>query len=761
MAPWPPKYSPPEKQAPNLPTNRSCLTPVRPTFPGSLPKVPGLSQGTLLENAAVQKYQRDMLKKFTTQDLVNLDVITDAKLKRSTLSTRPVHKLFTRGRWEVSPSLDHARPKLYPLPNRPGLSGYWVYDNLYVKSAIMPALHIATKVMESVHMLPWFASLMNYPAMTDIPVNRISLEDQRDDALLVGRLKSFSPGGAMDAQMLRKTKTQFEKLVDLLITKHRYQLGFSKYCIDPWTGQSDSGTAAITCRHQNSNDIFTFLSYDLIEPLLRDDLTDCERMGLEWAVANTLVHEVCHALYEAVLSMYRARHQEEAYLADQPVAELGYAMEHAVFGGIAETMRIPPDWSSIGYWLAIDHTCVDIAFRSIEPILIDPPLSQIQTFYPIKAEFFENMQQEEFWSACINVFGWSALHARNLQQGTTVKYMPGLPQNRRSAKVVDSVDRFFAPNSRIRDLNITLAEYANQNSGTMTGVQRRNIQIGRKIVAHSVYEGNFWLQTVEMREFLDAVADSMEYVAKGRSQAERRQALDEICAFLETAETKHIVAIRTLRKLDRTLQRQNRLDDLLSWNRGARIYAKGCFDLISDDGAYMEKGTIIQRREAFEYCRMLLFAPTDTTTVPGYGEHPIILALDQNIQLGQVDLCRANLIELARVANGSMYVEAVGLAFESELVSLEFASRGVAMDLPALNSIFNGTTRALAILEQLEGMCKMDIVEMDVLDIDNKTIESWIITLATRINRGNKILDICRETAAKLSAMPKVAPVGP
>ena len=32
--------------------------------------------------------------------------------------------------------------------------------------------------------------------------------------------------------------------------------------------------------------------YEMVEPLLRPDLTDAERMGAEWSFANTIVHEV-------------------------------------------------------------------------------------------------------------------------------------------------------------------------------------------------------------------------------------------------------------------------------------------------------------------------------------------------------------------------------------------------------------------------------------------------------------------------------------
>lgn len=97
--------------------------PVRSTFL-SLPNVTGISANQRIKNTRNEAFQKDNLLGFTTRELVDLDVITNAKLKPSTLDTsRPIHPLFTSARWEVTPSRDHQRKFLYPLPNRPGMSG--------------------------------------------------------------------------------------------------------------------------------------------------------------------------------------------------------------------------------------------------------------------------------------------------------------------------------------------------------------------------------------------------------------------------------------------------------------------------------------------------------------------------------------------------------------------------------------------------------------------------------------------------------------
>ncbi|PVH87444.1 hypothetical protein DL98DRAFT_249087 [Cadophora sp. DSE1049] len=113
--PWPPKFDTSD-------TGNTGFTPVAPTFP-SLPTIPELSPAKQSYNADAQKFQRRYLKGFTTQELVDLDVITSARLKPGTLANRPLHRLFQSSRWERVPSWNHQRRHLYPLPNHPGMSG--------------------------------------------------------------------------------------------------------------------------------------------------------------------------------------------------------------------------------------------------------------------------------------------------------------------------------------------------------------------------------------------------------------------------------------------------------------------------------------------------------------------------------------------------------------------------------------------------------------------------------------------------------------
>ncbi|KAL2070610.1 hypothetical protein VTL71DRAFT_13636 [Oculimacula yallundae] len=775
---WPTKYGYPADKAPNLPRDQSCYTPIRPSFP-PLPNAPGFPVNQPRIDA-IETFQRSKLNGFTTQDLVDLDVITDAKLKPSTLRTdRRIHRLFQGIRWETRPSRDHQRRNVYDLPKRDNLSGTWTYSNPLVQKAIQPALRIATQIMESVYsiwplrfrhvislslessssdfqdsanpvfpvVLPWFVALMDYPGMTNIAASRVHPDDIRTDRKITKQLKTFSAVGAMTPQMLQSVQAQFNELVVQLAVKHKYQLGFSKLFEDPWTGQPVSMEyLGLTCEDKFDR-IFTFLTYDHVEPLLRPDLSDCERMGLDCSLANLLIHETCHAIYKAICLKYATSSTHEPYFENEPVAELGFAMEKNVFGGLAERMIGDLHDLTIGYWLMLENTSIDIAYRSTDPLLIKPLFPLTQTLFPVKAEYFENIQQEDFWLACIAVYGWPALHARNLQEGVKIKYKRGGPRNRLDEYISrESVNRIKVADLRINEFRLSLATYTRQAAGTLTDVERGNIRISNSIIHHSVYEEIFWSRSVETRDFLNSVVDSLEYVSRGKSLEERRITLNEIVIFLQGAGTKHLLAVQAFNNLDPALQRDDRWEDLLRWNTGARQYAKGIYDLIKGDTAFLSTEDVLRHRVEFEFCRMLLFAPDDMPGIPGYSEEKHIMSIDQNLRLNELELLEGNLEVLDSEVDGSLYIEAVVLQFRSEERYKEFESQGLLMDQQAVNETFNQTARALATFTELRLSCD------SAPGAGSEKIPRWANKLETWITRADAYLDLCRERQLQIDS---------
>ena len=210
----------------------------------------------------------------------------------------------------------------------------------------------------------------------------------------------------------------------------------------------------------------------------------------------------------------------------------------------------------------------------------------------------------------------------------------GLEQENRLGKVAEITwDRIHETNSRVNQFRATLHDYLKRCGLQVNSVERRSIQVGRFIIKNSIFEEGIWQRTKETRQFLEIVVDTLQYIAAGKTLNERREALDKIIEFLEEAEVQHLAVISAFQLLAPDLQRPDGQLDLLRWNRAARIYAKHSFDLAFEDPDFMSTAEFYHRREALEFCRMLLFGPFDKTTVQGYEEQRLIADANEQLRL--------------------------------------------------------------------------------------------------------------------------------
>lgn len=104
------------------------------------------------ERAVRERYQRNELKGFTTQELYDLDAISDRDLPMSTLEI-PIHDIFQR--WEEDRPTNAVwrgkyRNVLYPLDSEGGL---WERKNKKVREIMDPILQLATQIIMSQHSL--------------------------------------------------------------------------------------------------------------------------------------------------------------------------------------------------------------------------------------------------------------------------------------------------------------------------------------------------------------------------------------------------------------------------------------------------------------------------------------------------------------------------------------------------------------------------------------------------------------------------------
>lgn len=125
------------------------------TFSGLTPVVdvprhkPRANEQLLLER---EKYQREKFLGFTSQELVQLDVITNRELKVPNLQNA-IHRIMQYDRWEGPPPFPRqARSSLMPLI---GGNGYWTVQNQPIWTVLKPILKLASRSLVSVHLLPW------------------------------------------------------------------------------------------------------------------------------------------------------------------------------------------------------------------------------------------------------------------------------------------------------------------------------------------------------------------------------------------------------------------------------------------------------------------------------------------------------------------------------------------------------------------------------------------------------------------------------
>jgi hypothetical protein len=121
-------------------------------------------------------------------------------------------------------------------------------------------------------------------------------KDKRNSAGWHNEFISFRLQGPLTPELQETMKKRMELLYDLMINKYNFQLGFKDVEEDPWEMSAES-SMGITSMEKGRNvvgqsKLYCFVSYGLVMPLLRDDLTDQEILGTQFFLANTLMHEI-------------------------------------------------------------------------------------------------------------------------------------------------------------------------------------------------------------------------------------------------------------------------------------------------------------------------------------------------------------------------------------------------------------------------------------------------------------------------------------
>jgi hypothetical protein len=133
-------------------------------------------------------------------------------------------------------------------------------------------------------------SLINNPKRKVLK-SRLTANDRNIHWGTIGELKTFHDVGTLTDDLKQQTLSKLQtKIYALLLNDWNFTIGFKDTSQDPWDGSFLENAMGITNLHDGT--LSVYLSYSIVMPLLRDDLSDAERMGCEWHTANTIIHEI-------------------------------------------------------------------------------------------------------------------------------------------------------------------------------------------------------------------------------------------------------------------------------------------------------------------------------------------------------------------------------------------------------------------------------------------------------------------------------------
>ncbi|KAE9369944.1 hypothetical protein N431DRAFT_345678 [Stipitochalara longipes BDJ] len=591
----------------------------------------------------IEKFQRANIYGFTSRELGELDCLPTRELEPGNLQNGII-PILRRERWERFPAQpDLTRDHLYPLQNG---NGMWSGDNPEVWAILEPVVKLASRMLMSIHVMPWFDALLN-GQRKPVPDSRLHPENQGEIGLDYITLRAFTPDE--QGYLARQRDQAFEELR----TIYRYQFGFMISSESPAGPEQDAAEAlALTfenhCYMLNNPSTnkswrsFTFINISQLELLMRDGLNTAERMMIEWSIANTvkpIVHEVMHAVASIFTSLRNLYHLAEPYFEDECLSEVGYTFESLMNSGIPEAILSDPDDPSppLGHLLQrMWPSYTDVFSRNPEtPILKDPGPYTYNEYFPIPISFYEDIQQENFWSV-VRQYGNCVFHYRALKEGARVQYT-----------VMDIVDGKFKSKNTGRfteqsPIKILNGQFRSDVLGLMAAInlspeEREALRFGVDLINSSDAQEKFWSLGVEQRRAIQRVKDAMAYASQNGAHPQLNLIIFSFTTQAITHHGKMIINLKAQELANGTIYTDRRAN-FLAWNQGVRSFIR---ELVRKDPQGYTSAGVEELR--LEQCWMYLWSLHDPNTRSGkdWLEFQILQNARQGIANGDKELCRS------------------------------------------------------------------------------------------------------------------------
>jgi hypothetical protein len=304
------------------------------------------------------------------------------------------------------------------------------------------------------------------------------------------------------------------------------------------------------------------------------------------------------------------------------------------------------------------------------PTLTAPGPLTYSEYFPIPMSFFQDIQQENFWSIGVRQFGNSIFHYRTLTEGARKDYNV---TDEAEGKFKKSKAARFKERTNLKNDNRLNWKFRFDLKGlkaaiNLTPDERIAMKFGQRLLLSSKMQQDFFNDVEEQEASIQSITDTITSATlAGNSPDNIRKTFLSIFTFTQQAIRNHerMVAGTISQENADGVAYSNRRAKLLAWNKGTRSFARQLVD--ADGGRNLDLNA---EELQLELCRMALWYPTDAATKSGTDWLEILILQNarQALNSGNVQDCRNTCTRLLRENWRSLFADCAARAI---LFSLE------------------------------------------------------------------------------------------
>lgn len=298
------------------------------------------------------------------------------------------------------------------------------------------------------------------------------------------------------------------------------------------------------------------------------------------------------------------------------------------------------------------------------PILTAPGPLTYNEYFPIPISFFQDIQQEHFWSIGVRQFGNSIFHYRTLNEGARKDYnvtdeAEGKFKKSKAARFRERTD---PKNDKRLNWKFRFDLKGLKAAINLTPDERIVMKFGQRLLLNSKLQGDFWNDLEEQEASIQSITDTINSATLAGNSPDRiRQTFFSIFTFTQQAIRNHerMVAETISQENADGISYTNRRAKLLAWNKGTRSFVR---QLVQADAG---RNLNLRAEELLlEFCRIALWNPNDATTKSGNDWLEILILQNarQALNSGNVYDCRNTCIRLLRENWRSVFADCAARA---------------------------------------------------------------------------------------------------